>query len=80
MNLASFCADIHFETSHLCLQHDAQAAVDKLLSQDGPKQLDALVWQLSVEMVNEAPANDPRWAENQPNGFNSFFFLIFSSP
>lgn len=50
----------------------AQMMVDELFSShadlDSDSELDRAVAQISVDLVDDYPASDPRWAESVPEG------------
>lgn len=51
--------------------------VDELFSShsdlDSDCELDRAVTQISVDLVDDYPASDPRWAESVPEGKNFYF-------
>lgn len=53
----------------------AQMMADKLFSShtdlDSDFELDKAVTQISVDLVDDYPASDPRWAESVPQGRSS---------
>nr|XP_045599010.1 nuclear pore complex protein Nup133-like [Procambarus clarkii]XP_045599011.1 nuclear pore complex protein Nup133-like [Procambarus clarkii] len=68
-------AFLHFNKSNVS---QAQALLDELFPGSDNTNLDATVIQLSTNLLNDSPANDPRWAEsNQAGGAGaSLSFLI----
>ena len=48
----------------------AQTMTDKLFppEEEGDGDLDALVTRISLDLVEDYPASDPRWAESVPEG------------
>lgn len=51
---------------------EAQKMTDELFPDDGEGgaggELDALVTQIDLDLVDDYPASDPRWAESVPDG------------
>lgn len=69
----------------------AQTVTDELFPADGEEatELDAVVTQIDVDLVDDYPASDPRWAESVPDGeegglegrdthLSGFLFLHYS--
>lgn len=56
--------------------------VDELFSLnsdlDSDCELDKAVTQISVDLIDDYPASDPRWAESVPEG-KSFLYLVLRS-
>ena len=60
----------------------AQMIVDELFSShsdlDSDHELDRAVTQISVDLVDDYPASDPRWAESVPEGKNILVWMLWS--
>lgn len=48
----------------------AQTVADELFPADGEEaaELDGVVTQIDLDLVDDYPASDPRWAESVPDG------------
>lgn len=48
----------------------AQTVTDELFPADGEEgsELDSVVTQINLDLVDDYPASDPRWAESVPDG------------
>lgn len=50
----------------------AQTVIDELFPADGDgeegAELDTMVTQINLDLVDDYPASDPRWAESVPDG------------
>lgn len=56
----------------------AQTLTDELFPVDGEgAELDSTVVQIDLDLVDDYPASDPRWAESVPDGKKSFVFFLF---
>lgn len=72
--LSYFCFQFHFRKD---LGH-AQMMVDELFSHsdlDSDTELDRAVTQISVDLIDDYPASDPRWAESVPEGKKTLILL-----
>lgn len=56
--------------------------VDELFSSpsdlDSDHELDRAVTQISVDLVDDYPASDPRWAESVPEGESILILILWS--
>uniref|UniRef100_A0A8C8ZAJ9 Nuclear pore complex protein Nup133 n=1 Tax=Prolemur simus TaxID=1328070 RepID=A0A8C8ZAJ9_PROSS len=61
----------------------AQMMVDELFSShsdlDSDSELDGAVIQISVDLVDDYPASDPRWAESVPEGKHTLILILRTS-
>lgn len=66
---------LHLNLTVLGFRNDlvgAQTVIDELFPADGDAEegaeLDGIVTQINLELVDDYPASDPRWAESVPDG------------